>query len=341
MYDRYIGLDGKTHRASVLLDRDTPQARKKAHKELLELIQDKCVIGADTPFYRLIEQYLEHKDVKPSTLANYDNAFKQVKKLIGDVPISHLSSPFILRKLSESGKSQKTVNRYIILLNNLFDWSYQYGYMSEQIKIRTEKLKEKKRNPEMEYLEVQELRDVLDQLQGRMPYYVCKFLALTGCRIGEASALTWEDIDDRYVHITKAYKYENGISTPKTLSSIRDIYIQPELRVFLNEYRQWRNLYLMAHGIRTELLFFSRSGMYYPEHTLLSVLRTLKSDKHLHPHIFRHTHVALLAEQGMSLEAIARRLGHSDSKVTKDIYFHVTEKLKERDELALDKVQIL
>ena len=70
-------------------------------------------------------------------------------------------------------------------------------------------------------------------------------------------------------------------------------------------------------------------------------MRKLESPKHLHPHIFRHTHTALLAEQGISLDAIARRLGHSNSDVTKQIYFHVTKKLKKLDENALDKVSIL
>lgn len=58
-------------------------------------------------------------------------------------------------------------------------------------------------------------------------------------------------------------------------------------------------------------------------------------------HYLRHTHVALLAEQGISLDLIARRLGHSDSDITKHIYFHVTEKLKERDNAQLKQVKLL
>ena len=58
-------------------------------------------------------------------------------------------------------------------------------------------------------------------------------------------------------------------------------------------------------------------------------------------HFMRHTHVSLLAEQGIPFDAIARRLGHTNSKITKDIYFHVTKKLREKDNLALQKVKIL
>ena len=55
----------------------------------------------------------------------------------------------------------------------------------------------------------------------------------------------------------------------------------------------------------------------------------------------RHTHVALMAENGVSLDAISRRLGHENSKITKDIYFHVTKKMKEQDNAQFQKVNIL
>ena len=341
MYDRYTSIDGKVHKASVPMDRDTPQARRKAREELAKLIADKSAIVSEMPLKELVELYLEHKDVKPSTLANYENAFGQILESIGDVSISKLTAPFILRQLSQIKKPQSTINRYILLLNNMLNWAHQYGYISDQIHIKPGKIKEKKRDPELEYLEKEELAEVLDQMQGTMDYYVCKFLALTGCRIGEATALTLSDLDDKYIHITKAYKIENGISTPKTEHSNRDIYIQPELRSFLREYQTWRKIRMMEIGVRTDLLFFNRNGNYISDNSLLIRLKALECNKHLHPHVFRHTHVALLAEQGMSLEAIARRLGHSDSKVTREVYFHVTEKLKERDEKALDKISIL
>ena len=341
MYDRYTSIDGKVHKASVPMDRDTPQARRKAREELAKLITDKSAIISEMPLKELVELYLNHKDVKPSTMANYENAFGKVLESLGNVSVSKLTAPFILRQLSQIRKPQSTINRYILLLNNMLNWAYQYGYISEQIHIKPGKIKEKKRDPELEYLEKEELAEVLDQMEGTMDYYVCKFLALTGCRIGEAAALTLSDLDDKYIHITKAYKLENGVSTPKTEHSNREIYIQPELRSFLKEYETWRKIRMMEIGVRTDLLFFTRNGSYISNNTLLLKLKKLSCNKHLHPHIFRHTHVALLAEQGMSLEAIARRLGHSDSKITKEVYFHVTEKLKERDEKALDKISIL
>ena len=339
--DRYKGVDGRLHKASVSLAKDTPQARKKASEELLNRIAVNCA-NVDNPSFKwLVTRYLDAKDAKPSTIMNYTNAFKQMELIFGDVLINKMTAPYIKRKLSESGKAPKTLNRYLMLLHDFMFWCADQGYIETIPQVKKFLDKSPKKDPSQEYLEADELRDVLNQVEGSLTYYMIKFLSLTGCRIGETSALTVDDIDDKYIHITKAYKIENGVSTPKTASSVRDIYIQPELKELLKEYKEWRLLYMMAHKIRTNLLFFSSKGTHITEQNLNKRLKHIKCEKNLHPHIFRHTHTALLAEQGLSLELIARRLGHVDSTITKRIYFHVTEKIKEKDEKALDKVSIL
>ena len=54
------------------------------------------------------------------------------------------------------------------------------------------------------------------------------------------------------------------------------------------------------------------------------------------------THASLLFEKGFQLDAISRRLGHgSNSKVTREIYIHITENLQKKDAAMLDKISIL
>ena len=52
-----------------------------------------------------------------------------------------------------------------------------------------------------------------------------KFLLATGCRINEALALSWSDIDldNSVVHITKTLNCEMKLNSPKSKSSYRDI----------------------------------------------------------------------------------------------------------------------
>ena len=55
----------------------------------------------------------------------------------------------------------------------------------------------------------------------------------------------------------------------------------------------------------------------------------ISSNKHISTHIFRHTHISFLAEQGIPLEAIQDRVGHTRGSRVTDIYLHVTQKTKD------------
>ena len=59
------------------------------------------------------------------------------------------------------------------------------------------------------------------------------------------------------------------------------------------------------------------------------------------PHTLRHTHASLLMEQGIDIDTISRRLGHSNSRVTREIYLHVTKKLKEKENARLKNIKLL
>lgn len=42
------------------------------------------------------------------------------------------------------------------------------------------------------------------------------------------------------------------------------------------------------------------------------------------PHGFRHTHISLLLEADKPIKIVQQRVGHENSKVTMDIYAHIT-----------------
>lgn len=338
LYDRFKDNDGKLRKISVPLPKDTPQARRIAQNALSDKIADKLSNASEIRLNDAITLYLKQKDVKLTTLTNQKSALDQVVKILGDMPVKMISSPLVKRKFSMSGKPATALNRYILIFNAFLKWCHEFGHVETLIHVSNFPVKPEKKDAADLYLERDELLRVLDALDGSMHGYVCRFMVLTGCRIGEALALTVDDLDD-YVHITKTVTYLGTIQTPKSVTSERDIFIQPELRAMLREYYEWRRLHMFAHGIRTNLLFYSLNGspMYAPN--LRLALR--KIDPKLHPHIFRHTHVALLAEQGVPLEAISRRLGHSDTKITAKVYYHVTEKTKKREEEIIARTSIL
>lgn len=97
--------------------------------------------------------------------------------------------------------------------------------------------------PTIDVLNVDELRGVLDALDGHRLRPLFELLAATGCRPGEALALTWDDINlaAGMVSINKSLGWTSStkfhIGPPKTKAGIRSVPI-PEQTV--NRLRAWK-----------------------------------------------------------------------------------------------------
>ena len=48
-------------------------------------------------------------------------------------------------------------------------------------------------------------------------------------------------------------------------------------------------------------------------------------------HGLRHTHASILFSNGVSLNSISKRLGHSKPSITQDIYLHIIQELEHDD----------
>ena len=54
----------------------------------------------------------------------------------------------------------------------------------------------------------------------------------------------------------------------------------------------------------------------------------VKINKTISSHIFRYSHISLLAELNVPAKTIKERVGHVDTDTTLKIYTHVTKKVK-------------
>ncbi|MNC51709.1 Transposase [compost metagenome] len=126
------------------------------------------------------------------------------------------------------------------------------------------------------------------------------------------------------------------MNTPKTKASRREIDVSDSVLAVLDDQRAWQNEFKMANRktyYDSGFIFINTRWMPgYPEahpnitKRMKTYLELAKLPHSLSPHSLRHTHVSLLAEVGVSLEAIQKRMGHSSDEVTKNIYLHVTKK---------------
>ena len=59
---------------------------------------------------------------------------------------------------------------------------------------------------------------------------------------------------------------------------------------------------------------------------------------HIRIHDFRHTHASLLVNEGINIQEIARRLGHSNVQMTWNTYSHLYPREEERAVAILDRI---
>lgn len=174
--------------------------------------------------------------------------------------------------------------------------------------------------------------DSLDSSKFKYCYDITlyKFLLATGCRINEALALSWSDIDldNSVVHITKTLNYQKKINSPKSKSSYRDIDIDAETVAMLKKYKHRQIQEGWKLG-RTETVVFSDFIHEYPNNRTMSGRLRLHFKKagvnNIGFHGFRHTHASLLLNSGIPYKELQHRLGHSTLSMTMDTYSHLSK----------------
>ena len=359
-HERYTDpMTGKVRVVSFTLDgADTRKNRKLALEEINRLIDTRqtAQIPPDLTFGSLMDKYISYqkKTVKMSTWTRNEKVLRIATNFIGkDVKIDKLTAAYIRDRLLSSGKKYVTLNEYIRRIKAMLRWAYDSDYLQDRSCIDKLKLLKENRlqseimKPEDKYLEPEQLSTLLDYMQATHEewYNLTRFLALSGLRIGEAIALDKDDITDQAIIINKNYDLNNDIITsPKTPKSNREVDIQPELAEVIRQIRRYYRNRDILTGIRTNLFFSSPDGSFIKYGAYNKYIRELTErilGTRRTPHSFRHTHASLLFAEGVSIDTISRRLGHENSKVTREIYLHVIEKVKERDREAISKIRLL
>lgn len=324
----------------------------KAEQEAVRRLNEKIAHISDVriKLSDAIDLFLKEceKTRKASTTRKYGFSLKSFYDIVGECYLDHITAGFVRQKLMESGKANKTLNEYLKQFKVFWLWAYRCDYVKSRevtdklVKFQDTPIKEKIQD---KYLEPSELNALLDNMKEERWKLLSRFLVLTGMRIGEVIALNRTDIWGTIIRITKTYDVNNNIITsPKSFDSKREIYIQDELRECINDIDEYVKSMKEKCGFESELFFPNYDGNYLPYPTYSKYLRELSErtlGRRCTPHIFRHTHCSLLATAGMSLDAISARLGHSDSKITKEIYLHKTAEMKERENQQLKKIHLI
>ena len=211
-------------------------------------------------------------------------------------------------------------------------------------------------------LTVEQQRAFVKYLEENIDFYhwmpFMKFLLGTGCRIGEAIGMRWEDVDfekgtisvnHSLVYYSRQYKEHAmcsfGISLPKTEAGIRVIPMMNSVReallMELEDQKEYGFNETVIDGMNG-FIFMNRFGnVHNPQAVNRAIKRIYESYNaqelvnasrekreplllpHFSCHHLRHTFCSRLCENETNLKVIQSVMGHANIETTMDIYAEV------------------
>lgn len=355
-FERYRDpLTEKLKKVSVTLDKKTPRAQKIALKELTEKI-NKILShneGSDITFVDLYDEYYKNwsPTVKASSLrgttANDNRILEKIGKNAKARNVNRRLIQDLVNEMMDEGYAYSYYNGFKKRFHSILDFGVRMGYLEVNEasfvkapkKTKTFNEVQEKRDSYLELCDIKKILSVL-RITSRVEHIAnfVEFMAYTGARYGETAALTIHEIDLENGTVTINGTYDRALkikTTPKTEFSYRTITISENIKNIIQEQLELLELHRSLKGNdfnKDNYIFFTVNGAAVDLDTLNVVVRRAAEKvgitKHITSHIFRHSHIALLAELGIPLSAAMDRVGHTDYKTTLSIYSHVTKSVK-------------
>ena len=354
----YIDQFGKPHNRAKLVY-GLAEA-KQTEKDLLDEVSKEKPATARMTVQQLYDEYIlaKENEVRYSSLVKIKNCIsKGVLPMLSDKQIAKLTVKQMQEWKNETAKigfAQATLRNYYGEFRQMLNYAVKMGYIPKNPLTVVGNFKESfeiKPKDKIQYYTAEQFIAFISEAKkaaqekdtiNEWSYYVFFNIAFyTGARKGEIYALKWSDIEGNILHIRRsvAQKYGKGnIETPpKNKSSYRDLQIPTPLMEILLEQKErqmqdekFTEDYRVCGGIDC-----IRDSTV----TNKNVEYANKADlPHIRVHDFRHTHATLLVNEGINIQEIARRLGHSNVEITWNTYSHLYPREEERAVSILDKI---
>jgi len=340
------------------------EAAKSLEKKILNDIKEKLDGSyGRTTMQQLFIEYINTKqhDVRKTTSQKYEKEYElYIKPQLENVMLCKLTIPMLQKWKSyieslEIGLT--TRNHAYSTLRILLNYAVRMEYISKNPLVALGCFKDADYcKAEIKYYTASEFLSYINVAKqyaekresecrnlSEWDYYVFFNIAFyTGMRKGEILALKWSDIDDEHIMVKRSIQQkvsggEDIETPPKSKSSIRTLQIPLPLVKVLNEHRkrqkhigQFTKEYRVCGGQQC-----IKGGSLGDKNRFYA---GLSGQKRIRVHDFRHSHVSVLANEGINIQEIARRLGHTKVELTWNTYSHLYPREQEK---AVDVLNLI
>lgn len=351
----YLGVDKLTgKKARTTVTANTKKGVKIKAREAANAfaangysIKEKPII---TTYRELVALWWESykNTIKPNSQQSMEGIVRlHILPVFGNYKLDKLTTPIIQQQVNKwadkANKGEKGAYANYSFLNNINRRILQYGVTMQVIQhnpARDVIIPRKQQNKEhkVKFFNNQELKQFLDYLEDLdqssyenfFDYVLYKTLLASGCRIGEALALEWSDIDLKKgtISISKTLNRYQETNTPKSKAGLREIDIDKATVSLLKQYKKRQQVQSWQLG-RSEGIVFTPFTTKYAYACLLR--KRLQSHfkaagvPDISFHGFRHTHATIMLYAGIEAKDLQYRLGHSNISMTLNTYVHATK----------------
>ena len=286
------------------------------------------------PLATIIDEWKEYhfKNINLNTQSGYTAPMKDIKEYFGNKYLDEIKpldiEQFLFSLYDERKYAKQTLNLRLIVLNQVYEYAQLKGYCQNNpcapVRVPRNAVKKKRELPKTEA--IKKVKENVNDEFGLLPF----FLLYTGCRVGEALALQYEDIDFKknLIHINKTVVFDNGIPTiqhhTKTDAGNRSVPLLKPLRSVL----KGKGGYL-----------FSNNGKPLKKGEFYYLWRQYKKrvGVEITPHQLRHAYATILYDAGLPVKDSQLLLGHNSAEVTQNIYTHISEERQKKTYKRLNK----
>ena len=185
------------------------------------------------------------------------------------------------------------------------------------------------RKGEMNLLSREAMQKLLIQAKEEKYYELFLLEFATGLRLGELTALQWEDLNltTGELRISKqavVIGSEVVVTEPKTKAAVRTLLLPPKVLEVFREYRKRNVSRWLFPSPKKEDSPLLPSVVRQRLHRLLDHAGC----ERMRFHDLRHTFATLALESGKDVKTLSAMLGHVSAATTLDIYTHITDDMR-------------
>jgi integrase len=346
------------------------QAQRKSHAEAVKALnelQAKVTLGSSIGDGRApnvsawLDTWLEEHiapNKAPKTYEFYKLNVDRVKPILGRTDLRRLKPTDVsatFAKLERAGASKNTIDATRRTLRAALSVAVKYGHCAENPVSKTFAIKvERKPRP---FFTPEQIQKLLKELKGSPIENLVRFTLATALRVGEATGLSWSDVDLAAERFTVSAQLQRvapaaltGIGAKKALAlrplktekSKRTLPLVGESLSAVRDERARQSVEPSENHL--DLVFLNPYGRpfdpKYVDERLKEALVKAKLPM-CGMHALRHSAATFMLMNGLNMHQVSRYLGHSQIALTSNIYGHVLEQGMEEAAKAVQRAYSL